>query len=128
MPNLMSKRRNFQDNLLGYEHPTCLAACFYIYQKQGWNERTIKLLCTQLAHYWYIIPEELQALLEKINPKGYLRQDSHLQSFITCFENCTIAHENEHGSGDKDSIAREIFPLMTTDDQLEKIKKSYIVP
>jgi len=122
MPNRFRHRRNWQDNLYGFEHPSIFAGCHYLYQTQGWNEQTLKLLCVQLSHYWYNLPEEIPDLFKSCNPKEYLLEPGNLESFVEIFIACYSAFEAQHDQGDIQLIIEEVLPLIMECDQLENIR------
>jgi len=126
LPNFHKRKWDIQDILHGFEFPIVMAACHQVYRTQGWNEQTLNLLCTQVAHYWYVIPDAFPALLKSVNPEAYLLEANHLETFVALYKKCHTAHQQEHSQGDIVQIVENIFPLMMDGDQLESIKDELI--
>lgn len=126
LPNQVNKRKTFQDQIYGLEHPSVLAANHYLYKTQGWNDRTLQLLCTQMAHYWYFFPEEWPDLCEEINLKAYLNQADHLQQFTDLYKACQTAFIKEHDYQNINRIMDEVFPEIMDQAHIDRIKPELI--
>ncbi|TAJ11669.1 hypothetical protein DMA11_15875 [Marinilabiliaceae bacterium JC017] len=121
------KKKYFDDDHLnGFTYTSTIATTHYLYNTLGWNENTIRLLCAQVPHYSWNVPDEFLSLIKETKPEEYLCNTEHMNTFVVMYKESHKAYSYDNTQTDIMQVIENIFPHMIDGDQLESIKDDLI--